>query len=368
MTVATVAMDVPAEVITIVCDFIPPDFGAVGQYMMERATQAAHNGGDACLIGLSRSGADDTSDDLGAGRLRVIRLDASAAPKGSLLTRGLWALKTNLGLIRATHRALRGRPRGDLLVTGSPPFLSSLVIVLNRLVWRQRLIYRITDFYPETVLATGQAGWLKLLSPIFKAIRRRADLIEVLGFDQQRRLIEDGVPADRIALLRDGSPVTITASTPPLRSPFGPDDKILLYSGNLGVAHPIETFCEAYRQHIQDGPNRVRLWMNGTGARVADLVAFCRTHNLPLHVTPPVDLDQLASVLVTPHAHLILLGDAFWGYVLPSKVYACLDSGKPVLFVGPAESDVALLLSERGAAGSRTVATVTACRDFLDSL
>ena len=41
--------------------------------------------------------------------------------------------------------------------------------------------------------------------------------------------------------------------------------------------------------------------------------------------------------------HLITLRDAFVGYVLPSKIHACIESGKRILFVGSDESDVHLL-------------------------
>ena len=37
----------------------------------------------------------------------------------------------------------------------------------------------------------------------------------------------------------------------------------------------------------------------------------------------------------------------FEGYVLPSKIYGCIDSGRPVLFIGPRGSDVHLLCKER---------------------
>jgi hypothetical protein len=37
---------------------------------------------------------------------------------------------------------------------------------------------------------------------------------------------------------------------------------------------------------------------------------------------------------------LITLRDAFVGYVLPSKVHACIESGKRVLFIGSEQSDV----------------------------
>ena len=65
-------------------------------------------------------------------------------------------------------------------------------------------------------------------------------------------------------------------------------------------------------------------------------------------------LNRLASLLVTPDAHLITLREQFWGYVLPSKVYGCIDSGKPILYIGPQESDVHLLCSTKATPGEYT--------------
>ena len=41
--------------------------------------------------------------------------------------------------------------------------------------------------------------------------------------------------------------------------------------------------------------------------------------------------------------HLITLRDPVVGYVMPSKIYSCIDSGKRMLFVGSASSDVHLV-------------------------
>ena len=56
-------------------------------------------------------------------------------------------------------------------------------------------------------------------------------------------------------------------------------------------------------------------------------------------------LDQLPSLLLAADVHLITLRDAFVGYVLPSKVHACIESGKRIIFVGNERSDVHLLAS-----------------------
>jgi hypothetical protein len=58
-----------------------------------------------------------------------------------------------------------------------------------------------------------------------------------------------------------------------------------------------------------------------------------------------VSLEHLPRLLFAADVHLITLQDPFVGYVLPSKVHACIESGKRILFVGSQKSDVHLLAS-----------------------
>jgi hypothetical protein len=45
-------------------------------------------------------------------------------------------------------------------------------------------------------------------------------------------------------------------------------------------------------------------------------------------------------MLMAADAHLVTLRPQFSGIVLPSKIYACLASKRPIVFVGPQSSDV----------------------------
>jgi hypothetical protein len=121
---------------------------------------------------------------------------------------------------------------------------------------------------------------------------------------------------------------------------------LLLYSGNFGVAHDDATMIEGLRRHHAEGSGRVGLWLNATGAKADRVEAQLRQLEIPVHRSLPVPLDQLARLLVTPDAHLITLRDEFVGYVLPSKVWGCVESGRPVLFVGSAASDVHRICAE----------------------
>jgi hypothetical protein len=327
------------------CDWLPPDFGAVGQYSLLFARERAAAGEEVLLGGLSSAADSQEEMAVGTGRLCIVRLRAAAYDKADFRRRALWTARTGLSLVWRLRRAIAGAD--EVLFTGSPPFLVHLLVPLNLLL-RRRLTYRITDFHPECLMAElGRAPLaLRLFYRLTVALRRRIHRFEVLGEDQRRRLLAIGIAPDRIVLKRDPSPVEI----PPGTAPLAPPDelagfRILLYSGNFGVAHDHETFIEGYRRHHREGSGRVALWLNATGAKADRVEELLRREGLPVHRSRPVPLDLLPRLLVTPDAHLITLRDEFVGYVLPSKVHACIRSGRSVLFVGSAASDVHLLSS-----------------------
>lgn len=336
--------------LVILADWLPPDFGAVGQYMAMRARALAGKGHEVTLIGLSSVASSTRHELAGAGSLTEIRLVARPVPRGSFFSRSLWTLATDLRLVRAGFGALRAAD--GILFTGSPPFMIHLLAPL-RFLWGGRLVYRITDFHPECAIAALEkpSAVLGVLLAVTNFWRRRIDGFEVLGFDQKRRLAGTGVSDERIALVRDGSPVA-----------FGPHDRpepipaelagacVLLYSGNYGVAHEIDTVADGYVRHHRHGSGRVKLWLSATGGGADELADRLAKEKVPVHRSAPVPIERLAGLLRSPAAHLVTLKDSFVGYVMPSKVYACVASQRPIVFVGSADSDVDLLARE-GAQG-----------------
>lgn len=356
--------------IVYICDWLPPDYGAVGQYSALFARRLAAEGHDVVLGGLTSGTLETTREVVPGGNLLIIKLHAASYDKASFLLRILWTVRINSRLMLSLWRHMR---RADEVVfTGSPPLLLHWIAPLNLLL-RKRLVYRITDFHPECLMAAMDRPPLplRLLYRLTLFWRRRIDHFEVLGEDQRARLLDIGIPPGRITLKRDPSPVEILPDTPPLARPAGAEGKLLLlYSGNWGVAHDVDTFIAAYRRHHQTGSGRFVLWLNAVGARADTVEAAIRAADLPLIRTRPVPLDQLASLLVTPDAHLITLLDRFVGFVLPSKVYGCVASGRPVLYVGSERSDVHLLCAGRPGLQYRRVdvADVEGCAAAIERL
>jgi hypothetical protein len=282
----------------------------------------------------------------------------------------LWTARINTRLMWRAWRDLR---QADVvLFTGSPPFLLHWVAPINMLL-RKRLIYRITDFHPECLMAQRRppALSLRLIYRLTLFWRRRVDEFEVLGYDQAERLTEAGIPKERIRLKRDPSPVAFNPAPRPLPRPEAARGKLLLlYSGNWGVAHDYQTFVTAYAMHYRKGTGRFVLWLNAVGAAVDAIEGELKRQELPYVRGTPVPLGELARLLVTPDAHLITLSEAFVGFVLPSKVHACIDSERPVLYIGSERSDVHRLCAERMTAPYLRVAAndVEGCWKALEDL
>jgi hypothetical protein len=331
-----------------VVDWLPPDFGAVGQYALIFAREIALNGRKVCLIGLT-SGADDTHRQLLGeyGVLEIRRLATRRYNKTGLINRLIWSLRTDLRLIREVLRDPRSR-RSEILFTGAPPFMLFFA-VFAKWLRRARLVYRITDFYPEVLVAAldRRPLPLALFERITWFLRKQVDTMQVLGEDQRQILLAGGIAPERIVLKRDVPPVPISGREKPAPRPAGLErHKVLLYSGNYGVVHDVDTVVEGLIRHHREGSRQYGLWLNASGSSVESVTTRLRASGIPFAHTGPVPLDQLPAVLAAADVHLITLRPRFSGLVLPSKVYGCLASGRPILFVGPESSDVHLLCTQ----------------------
>src|SRR5262245_54208204 len=140
-----------------ICDWLPPDFGAVGQYAVLFARQWASEGWAVTLVGLSSGPwSRQAAEAVGKGSLEVIRTHRHAYNKQKFVARLLWTMVSNVLLLAAAFRTMW---RADtILFTGSPPLMVHFIAPLNLLLKKQ-LIYRITDFHPECAIAErGRAG------------------------------------------------------------------------------------------------------------------------------------------------------------------------------------------------------------------
>lgn len=365
-------MDLNTSRVVQLTDWLPPEFSAVSQFALLIAEEEARSGAEVTVIGLNTDERLPERRACGAGSVQVVSIRRSPLNRQTWAKRLAWTFVTNLVLVRGSWSHLRAAH--VIRFTGAPPFLIYFLAPIN-FVLRKRLVYRITDFYPECIAAAlkGRSRFLGLAQKLTNFLRRRVTAFEVLGDDMRARLLACGVKPERITLRRDWSPVPVRSETRPAERPEqARGRKLLLYSGNWGAAHDIDTFLEGYRRHHMEGPSSILLWLNATGSGAEEIDARLRAEELPFIRQRLVPLNELAGLLVAADAHLVTLKPEFMGFVLPSKIYACIDSRRPILFVGPQGSDVhKLCLTVQGLpymhADVGNPGAVKAALDFLGS-
>ncbi|HEY0863728.1 MAG TPA: glycosyltransferase family 4 protein [Lacunisphaera sp.] len=244
--------------------------------------------------------------------------------------------------------------RGDVVVVMTdPPLLGAAV---TELVVRRggRVVHWIQDIYPE-ILTTHLGALAALpLSPL-RALRDVAWLAAcrcvTLGEDMARAVAARGVPAERITLASNWAPRELHTPAEPdaiaaRRAAWGVADKfVVAYSGNLGRVHEFTAVLDA-AERLKARPDIVFLFI-GTGARFAELQAAARTRGLDnLRLLPPETRADLPAALAAADAQLVTLKPGFQRLVYPSKLAGVLAAGRPVLFVGPPDGEIARLLAE----------------------
>jgi colanic acid biosynthesis glycosyl transferase WcaI len=117
------------------------------------------------------------------------------------------------------------------------------------------------------------------------------------------------------------------------------------YSGNLGRAHEFETLLGAARL-LRADPD-IAFLITGGGARAQALRQAVQTEglvNLVFQDYQPPEL--LGDSLAASDVHLVSLLPAMEGLIVPSKIYGILAAGRPAVFVGDPNGDLARLIRE----------------------
>lgn len=121
----------------------------------------------------------------------------------------------------------------------------------------------------------------------------------------------------------------------------------LIYAGNLGLGHELETIVQAVSQ--LNGQVNVKVLFVGNGKAQRPLKRLTAELELDnIEFRPPVPLYDLPDVLATGDIHLVSQKLGTQGLIVPSKIYGTLAVGRPVIFVGPQECEVADIVRASG--------------------
>ncbi len=344
--------------------FFWPDSAATSQLLTDLARGLAENGHEVYAIAADGGYAPDAAGE--APPVRIVRVKALPFARGKLgrvLSYGSFYLGATIAGMRL--------PRPDLVLTlTTPPLISLLGTLLQRLRGSRHFIWEM-DMYPDVAidLGTFRAGGLldRMVGALADFSRQRADGVIALGECMRQRLIGRGVDAAKIAVAEnwaDGSAIQ------PLQRPGRSNDArdlVVLYSGNLGLAHDLDTVTGAMLELRQD--DRVHFVFAGSGGRRAELERFVTEHAIQsVAMRPYAPRASLSESLAVGDVGLVTQRDATCGSVVPSKVYGLLAAGRPIVFVGPADATPARLVRRFGCGWHISVGDTAGLADLLRRL
>ena len=333
--------------------FYAPDVAATGQMLSDLAEDLASDGWRVTVV-TGGSSYDGTRKHVSGRELRngveVLRVAGTSFGRANILGRLVdylsYFLLSFLGLFRV-------RQPDVIVAMSDPPFILLAAVIAAR-VRGARVVYWAQDIYPALAARLGVLNESGLGYRVLNAIAQRllaaCDLVVGLGPAMVKRLMNEGVPADRSVFIHnwadEKSIRPVDQSENWFLSKYSLQGKFLVqYSGNAGRGHTFSALCEVMRR-FRDDPNVVFLFIGG-GKKSSALQSFVKEHALQnVRFMDYVDRHDLAYSLSAASVSLVTEDPSVSGLMVPSKTYGILASGRPIIFVGTEASDVAAILRD----------------------
>ncbi|MEJ0005135.1 MAG: glycosyltransferase family 4 protein [Steroidobacteraceae bacterium] len=242
----------------------------------------------------------------------------------------------------------------DLVIAKTdPPFIS---IIAASCAWLKgaRLVNWQQDVFPEVASRLAVNPLPQWLDETLCRLRdwslRRAQTNVVLGSRMLEYFERRGIGLSQLRIIEnwadpDGiSPKSVAEST--LRAQLRLTGKfVVCYSGNLGRAHEFETLVAA-AELLRDEPSVIFLIIGG-GAKMESLQRATRQQQLESFLFLPYQpRTALADSLAAGDVHLVSLLPSLEGLILPSKLYGIMAAGRPLIFIGDADGEIARVIGE----------------------
>lgn len=334
--------------------FFHPDLSATSQMLSGLARELAQSGVEVHVI-CSRQLYENPAANLPRRErvqgVEVHRVWTARFGRQSLRGRALDYLSF---YVTATVRLARLLRRGDIAVVKTDPPLLSICAAPVVALRRATLVNWLQDVFPEVAARLGVARLPPRLSAALRGLRDRslsfAKLNVVLGARMRDYLQSRGIAARKLRIIENwadaGAVVPKATVDSELRTQLGLQDHfVVAYSGNLGRAHEYDTLLAA--AHALRGDPAFAFLMIGGGAKMQALQrCVAESHLTSFRFLPYQSREDLADSLAAADVHLISLLPDLEGLIVPSKIYGVLAAGRPAVFIGDPDGEVARLIEE----------------------
>lgn len=357
-----------------------PDHSATAQILTGVAESLASRGHEVRVV-TSRQYIDEPRAGLPIAEtldgVQIRRMRTPHFGRGWILGRLLDYLGFYIG---AAWRILVDARKGDVVVAKTDPPLLGVVLGPLATLRGALTVNWLQDVYPEVARRLGVLPMTRPIWGLLKHLRNRslrhAAANVVIGRSMRALLTRRGIPTSKLTHIPNFSADMVHHVMPdpenPLRRQLGvaPEDFVVAYSGNLGRAHPLESWLQAAKA-LRDHPRIHHLCIGGGAGRPALEQAVAEAELPRWHFLNYQPRERLSESLGAANMHLVMLNPLLEGLILPSKIYGVLACGRPCLYIGSEHSEIAALLCESAcgetAAPADAAATAATIRAWADN-
>lgn len=331
-----------------------PDVAATAQHGHDLARHLVEHGHEVVVIA-SRSMYGEKGATLAAREtvdgIEIHRVGRAVFGKVGILGR---VVDFGLFYVMAMLRALTIRRPDVAVCFTTPPFIS-LVGWILRTVRGTRWVYWVMDLYPDVAVACGvvkERSYLtRMLERINRFCLRRADRTVVLGRCMQERVREKGVDHGQVVHIGVWSDQSEIAPIPrdenPYRHEWGIGDRfVVMYAGNAGLAHDVQTMLDAAEMLRDD--DSIRFAFVGGGKKKAEIDRFVKERGLGNCILAPYQpRERLDALLTCADVHIVSVLEGLEGMIVPCKMFGIMAAARPALYIGSASSEIARVIEEQ---------------------
>lgn len=336
--------------------FFHPDLSSTSQMLSDLAPRLSADGFDVHIV-CSRQLYDDPNAPLEPeailGATRIHRVWTSRFGRNAPIGRAADYVTFQ---ISAAAKLLRITRRGDVLIAKTDPPLLSIVAAWVAERRGAHLVNWLQDMFPEIASRLDANPLPASLNGVLKRIRSRSLKVAYMNVAIGERMREflalEHIPATQVCVIEnwaDGDAIKPMAphSSALRRSLSTTAEFVVSYSGNLGRAHEYVTFLEAAALLQRD--REVLFLMIGGGAQMRRLRIEVAERGLEnFRFLPYQKRESLSDSLGAADVHLACLLPKLEGLVVPSKFYGILAAGRPVIFIGDPDGDLARVIRSSG--------------------
>lgn len=281
--------------------------------------------------------------------VRFHRLWVPAANRRGLLIRALGYFAFYLQGLLALLLSLR---RGEWVICMSDPPMFNVLATLACQMRGANTVHWVQDLYPDVVQSAGLVSnptVMSLLRKLRNSAYRVSARLVVIGEGMRDRLFRDntGCAIEVIPNWANGGSIKpVPREQLPLNRQWLPAGGFVVgYFGNMGFAHNFKSSLEAAAL-LRDQPDVQFLWVGDGNRRPAFQQALDALKLNNVHWKGQQPFERMPEILGLADIHLVMLDPRFDEVLVPSKVYSALAAGRPLLFLGNTDNELARLVRE----------------------